>query len=84
MKIKLEPLQTQLALPYIVKDAMLKKVAAKSSEEAAKLQKAFKAGLEPPPIPVGIVDFLRQNSPLAEVNILTIYSNCFNLKEVVI
>jgi len=83
LEIKLEPLQAQLGLPRIVK-AMLMKVAAKSSEEVAKLQKALKAGLEPPPIPDGIVDFLRQNSPLAEVNILTIYSNCFNLKEVVI
>jgi hypothetical protein len=52
-----------------MQEAMLKKVAAKSSKEADKLRKEFKAGLEPHPIPDGMVDFLRQNSPLAEVNL---------------
>jgi hypothetical protein len=67
-----------------MKDAMLKKVAAKSRKEAAKLRKAFEAGLELPVIPDGIVDFLRQNSPSAEVNITMDYPGCFNLKQVVI
>ncbi|AES90503.2 putative F-box domain, leucine-rich repeat domain, L domain-containing protein [Medicago truncatula] len=64
-------------------DALLKKDAAMSSKEVAKLRKTFKARLEPPAIPNGIVDFLRQNSPSAEVNIFTDYSDCFNLKQVV-
>jgi hypothetical protein len=61
---------------------MLKKAAAKSRQEAAKLRKAYKAGLKPPPIPDGIIDFLRQNSPLTEVNIITKYTSRFNLKQV--
>ncbi|MCI35497.1 F-box/FBD/LRR-repeat protein, partial [Trifolium medium] len=61
---------------------MLEKAAAKSRKEAAELRKAFKAGLKPPPIPGGIIDFLRQNSPSAEVNIRTDYPNDFNLKQV--
>jgi len=84
MEIKLETSITQMAVPNLVKEAMLKKAAAKSRKEAAKLRKAFKARLEPPPIPDGIVDFLRQNSPLAEVNITTNHPGCFNLKQVVI
>jgi hypothetical protein len=84
MEIKLETCSNQMALPNLVKEAMLKKAAAKSRKEAAKLRKAFKARLEPPPIPDGIVDFLRQNSPSAEVNITTNYPGCFNLKQVVI
>jgi hypothetical protein len=56
-------------LSQTIKDSMLKKAAAKSDEEFAKLIKAFKAGSEPPDVPDGIVDFLRQNSPLAEVTI---------------
>jgi len=73
-----------MGLPNIVSDAMLKKVAAKSRKDSSKLGKSFKASLKPPPIPDGIVDFLRKNSPSAKVNILTDYSNCFNLKQVVI
>ncbi|GAU32476.1 hypothetical protein TSUD_316830 [Trifolium subterraneum] len=43
----------------------------KSRKEAAKLRKSFKAGLEPTaPIPDGILDFLVQNSPWAEVEII--------------
>jgi hypothetical protein len=38
--------------------------------------------LKPPPIPDGIIDFLRQNSPLTEVNIRTKYTSRFNLKQV--
>jgi hypothetical protein len=56
------------------------KEGAKSLKEAAKLRKAIEPGLTPHPIPDGIVDFLRQNSPSAEVNI----TGCFHLKQVVI
>ncbi|GAU29476.1 hypothetical protein TSUD_65110 [Trifolium subterraneum] len=66
-----------------IKDVMLKKAAAKVHKDVAKLSKAFKARLEPPAIPDGIVDFLRQNSPSAEVNISTDFSSQFNLKQVV-
>jgi len=68
----------------LMEEAMLKKAAAKSRKEAAKLRKEFKAGLKPPPIPDGIVDFLRQNLPSVEVNILTDYPSSFDLKQVVI
>jgi hypothetical protein len=63
---------------------MLKKAAAKSLKEAARLRKAFEAGLEPLDIPDGTVNFLRHNSPSAEVNITTKLTGCFNLKQVVI
>ncbi|XP_058733923.1 uncharacterized protein LOC131605602 [Vicia villosa] len=69
MEIKLESDSHQMGLPYMVKDAMLKKATAKSRKEAAKLRKAFKAGLQPTPIPDGVVDFLLQNSPSAKVDI---------------
>ncbi|MCH98653.1 F-box protein [Trifolium medium] len=62
--------------------AMLKKAAAKSLKEIAKLRKTFEVGLEPPHIPDGIVDFLRQNSPSAKVNISTRFSGFFNLKQI--
>ncbi|KAL5099226.1 hypothetical protein RYX36_003553, partial [Vicia faba] len=60
---------------------MLTKAAARSHKEVAKLRKTFKAGLEPPPIPDGIVDFLRQNSPSVEVNITTNIRGCFDLEQ---
>ncbi|XP_058785053.1 F-box protein At1g60400-like [Vicia villosa] len=42
----------------------------KSKEEASRIKKAFDLGLEPSPlVPDGIVDFLLQNSPSAEVDI---------------
>ncbi|WJX52352.1 hypothetical protein P8452_38471 [Trifolium repens] len=44
------------------------------------LLEAFR--LEPPAIPDGIVDFLQQNSPSAEVNISTDFLHRFNLKQV--
>ncbi|GAU29467.1 hypothetical protein TSUD_65020 [Trifolium subterraneum] len=69
------------SLLYMEK-AVLKKVAAKSRKEAAKLRKAFKAGLRPSPIPDGIVDFLLQNSPSAKVNITTAHPSSFNLNQV--
>ncbi|CAK8564907.1 unnamed protein product [Lathyrus sativus] len=44
---------------------------AKSMEEVARIQKAFDLGLEPSPlVPDGIVDFLLQNSPSAEVDLV--------------
>ncbi|KAL5054432.1 hypothetical protein RYX36_035114 [Vicia faba] len=64
-----------------MEDAMLKKAAAKSPKEVEKLREAFETCLEPPAIPDGIVDFLRQNSPSAEVNIRTKYPSSFNLKQ---
>jgi hypothetical protein len=63
---------------------MLKKAAAKSRKEVAKLRKAFKAGLKPPPIPDGIVGFLLQNSPSAKVDFTTKYPGAFKLKQVII
>jgi hypothetical protein len=73
MEIKLEPLEVQLGLPFILKEDMLKKAAAKSRKEVAKLRKAFKAGWKLPSIPDGMVDFLLQNSPSAKVDITSIY-----------
>jgi hypothetical protein len=60
-------------LPYVFlkahNKAKFQKI--KSPKEAAKLQKLFETGLEPSaPIPDGIVEFLIQNSPLAEVEII--------------
>ncbi|XP_039689734.1 uncharacterized protein [Medicago truncatula] len=81
LEVKMIPLHHG-HLFLLMKDVMLKKVAAKSSKEADKLRKAFKAGLELPAIPDGIVDFLRQNPSSAEVNITTDYPGCFNLKQV--
>jgi len=65
-----------------IEHAMLKKAAAKSRKEVAKLRRAFKARLEPRAIPDGLVDFLRQNSPSAEVNITTDFSHVLNPKQV--
>ncbi|PNY06142.1 F-box family protein [Trifolium pratense] len=70
------------SLSQSIKDDMLKKAAAKYHKEVAKFSKAFKARLEPPVIPDGIVDFLRQNSPLAEVNISSDFPHVLNLKQV--
>jgi hypothetical protein len=83
LEVELTPLYDGY-LSQTIQDAMLKKAAAKSRKEVAKLRKAFKARLEPPAIPDGIVDFLRQNSPSAEVNISTGFPDLFNLKQVVI
>lgn len=63
---------------------MIEKAAAKSPKEVVKLRKAFETSFEPPAIPDGIVDFLRQNSPSAEVNISTEDPCSFNLKQVII
>ncbi|WJX52426.1 hypothetical protein P8452_38542 [Trifolium repens] len=60
---------------------LLEKAAAKSRKEVAKLRKAFKAGLKPPPIPDGIVGFLLQNSPSAKVDFTTKYPGTFKLKQ---
>jgi hypothetical protein len=48
-------------------DAELAQLPTRSYEEVAKLQEAFKVGSSS--IPDGIVDFLLQNSPSAEVHI---------------
>ncbi|GAU29468.1 hypothetical protein TSUD_65030 [Trifolium subterraneum] len=67
----------------MMQEDMLKKAAAKSRKEAAKLRNEFKTGrLKLSPIPDGIVDFLQQNSPSAKVNITTQYPDCFNLKQI--
>ncbi|XP_058730952.1 uncharacterized protein LOC131602780 isoform X2 [Vicia villosa] len=82
LEVKLVPLLYGL-LFLKLEDAMIKKAAAKSRKEVAKLRKEFKAGLKPPAIPDGIVDFLRQNSPSAEVKITTEYSwSHFNIKQI--
>jgi len=54
---------------------MLKKADEKSPKEADKLRKAFEAGLEPPSIPDGIVDFLLRNTPSTKVDITTSQSD---------
>ncbi|CAJ2641164.1 unnamed protein product [Trifolium pratense] len=80
LNIKLPSLVNLKSLRIIIKaleygfrkrlcDVKLRKV--KSKKEAARLRKAFKKGLEPSPlIPEGIVDFLLQNSPSAEVDFI--------------
>jgi hypothetical protein len=83
LEVELVPLDNG-GLSRLIEKAMLNKAAAKSRKEAAKLRKTFKAGFKPPPIPDGIVDFLRQNSPSAKVTIRTNYPNHFNPKKVVI
>ncbi|KAK2373132.1 F-box/LRR-repeat protein [Trifolium repens] len=81
LEVELVPLDNG-GLSRLIEKAMLNKAAAKSRKEAAKLRKTFKAGFKPPPIPDGIVDFLRQNSPSAKVTIRTNYPNHFNPKKV--
>jgi hypothetical protein len=83
LEVELLPLRDG-TLFLLMKDAMLKKAAAQSRKEVAKLRKTFKARLEPFAIPDGVVDFLRQNSPSAKVNIATQFPTYFNLKQVVI
>jgi hypothetical protein len=58
------------SLYLYMEKAMLKKAASKSRKEAAMLSKTFKACFQKPlPMPREIIDFLRQNSPSAKVNI---------------
>ncbi|XP_058781235.1 F-box protein At4g22280-like [Vicia villosa] len=67
LKVKKKPLQYEFRMSLL--EAKLSRV--KTEEEADELRKAFEEGLEPsPPIPEGIVDFLIQNSPLAQVEII--------------
>ncbi|CAK8567995.1 unnamed protein product [Lathyrus sativus] len=67
LKVKIKPLIYGFRQRLI--EAKLEKI--KPRKEAAKLRKSIKAGLEPfAPIPDGIVDFLTQNSPSAEVEII--------------
>ncbi|CAJ2678322.1 putative F-box/FBD/LRR-repeat protein At1g78760 [Trifolium pratense] len=81
LEVELIPLYDG-SLSQSIEDSMLEKAAAKSCKEVAKLRKAFNAGLVPPAIPDGMVDFLRQNSPSAVVNISTYFPDHFNLKQV--
>ncbi|CAJ2678234.1 unnamed protein product [Trifolium pratense] len=81
LEVELTPLDEGY-LSQTIKDAMLKKAAAKSDEEFFKLIKAFNARIELPPIPDGIVDFLRQNSPSAQVTYTTEFPHRFHLMEV--
>ncbi|KAK2437205.1 F-box/LRR-repeat protein [Trifolium repens] len=82
LEVELTPLDDGY-LSQTIKDSMLKKAAAKSDdEEFYKLIKAFKYRLELPPIPDGIIDFLRQNSPSAQVTFTTEFPHRFNLMEV--
>ncbi|XP_045826030.1 putative F-box/FBD/LRR-repeat protein At1g78760 isoform X2 [Trifolium pratense] len=83
LEVELKPMSDSTLLYFLIKEAMLEKAAAgKSRKEVAKLKKAFKC-LEPPAIPDGIVDFLKQNSQSAKVNITTDSSTSFNLKQIV-
>ncbi|KAK2437202.1 hypothetical protein QL285_022122 [Trifolium repens] len=81
LEVELTPLSDG-GLSQRIKDVMLTKDADMSQKEFAKLINAFKARLQPPAIPDGIVDFLRQNSPSAEVTISTDFPDRFNLKQV--
>ncbi|CAK8577880.1 unnamed protein product [Lathyrus sativus] len=80
LEVELIPLHDEILILFM-KDGMLKNAISKSLIEVAKLRKAFKAGLKLLPIPDGIVDFLRQNSPSAQVNITTKQGSCFNDKQ---
>ncbi|MCH79504.1 F-box family protein [Trifolium medium] len=83
LEVELKPMSDSTLLYFLIKEAMFEKAAAaKSRKEVAKLRKAFKC-LEPPAVPDGIVDFLRQNSLSAKVNIKTNFSTSFNLKQIV-
>jgi len=67
LKVKKEELSHEFRMTLI--DAKLPE--AKSKNERKKIRKAFKEGLEPSSlIPDGIVDFLLQNSPSAEVDFI--------------
>ncbi|XP_058781327.1 F-box/FBD/LRR-repeat protein At1g78750-like [Vicia villosa] len=67
LKVKIKPLMYGFRQRLI--EAKLQKI--RPRKEAAKLRKSIKAGLEPfAPIPDGIVNFLTQNSPSAEVEII--------------
>jgi hypothetical protein len=77
LEVKLKPMEFLI----IMKEVMLREAAAKSRKEVAESREAFKGDhWKPSPIPDGIVDFLRQNSPSSKVNIKTDYPGCFNLK----
>jgi hypothetical protein len=67
MKVIVKPLE--YGFRQRLCDVKLRKV--KSKKEAARLRKAFEKGSEPSPlVPDGIVNFLLQNSPSAEVNFI--------------
>ncbi|XP_058782803.1 putative F-box/LRR-repeat protein At5g02930 isoform X3 [Vicia villosa] len=74
LKVKIEEIEYDLHM--MLCDDKLQNV--KSEEEAARIQKAFDSGLEPSPlVPDGIVDFLLQNSPSAEVDLVDCRENPF-------
>lgn len=67
LKVKKKPLA--YGFRKLLIDIKVQKI--RPRKEGAKLRKSFKAGLEPSaPIPDAIVDFLIQNSPLADVEIV--------------
>ncbi|XP_058783194.1 putative F-box/LRR-repeat protein At5g02700 [Vicia villosa] len=67
LKVKTKPLDCEFCMSLL--EAKLLKI--DSEEDKDKLRKAFQVALEPSsPIPDGIVDFLIQNSPLAQVEII--------------
>ncbi|KAK2395522.1 hypothetical protein QL285_057253 [Trifolium repens] len=66
LKVKMRHVSHGLSKALI--DAKLAQLPTRSHEEVAKLQEAFKVGSSS--IPDGIVDFLLQNSPSAEVHII--------------
>ncbi|CAK8564870.1 unnamed protein product [Lathyrus sativus] len=67
LKVKIDEIQYELRLTLCHE----KLWNIESKKEAARIQKAFDLGLEPYPlVPDGIVDFLLQNSPSAEVDLV--------------
>ncbi|XP_058783132.1 F-box protein At4g22280-like [Vicia villosa] len=67
--LKVEVDEIQYGLRMELCKAKLKNIASK--KEAARIKKAFKLGMEPSPaVPEKIVDFLLQNSPSAEVDLV--------------
>ncbi|AES73131.1 cytochrome C biogenesis protein ccsA, putative [Medicago truncatula] len=64
--MEMKPPSVSIQFCKMLMEAKLQEI--KSRKEAAKLRKSFKAGLEPSaPIPDGIINFLLQNSPSAQV-----------------
>jgi hypothetical protein len=65
MRVELDEIQYEFRMLL----CKVKLLTVESKEETARIKKAFELGSEPsPPIPVGMVDFLLQNSPSAEVD----------------
>ncbi|XP_058721833.1 uncharacterized protein LOC131593374 [Vicia villosa] len=65
--LKVEIEEIRYAFRMLLCDEKLLNI--KSKKEASRIEKAFESGLEPSPlVPDGVVDFLLQNSPSAEVD----------------